>query len=593
MKKLFTLPMVVLITFSVFAQAPQKISYQAVIRNASNALVTSHVVGMRISISQSSAGGTVVYTETQTPTTNSNGLVNIEIGGGPGFNNINWANNPYFIKTETDPTGGTNYTITGTSQILSIPYSLYTNEAANGFTSVYSTGEKRPVLNMSDGNIGLEAAPDSWNKLNINGNVNITPGTKSTYGVNLTLDAKPQAGGVGYGIFSLSNGASEGGGKLLIKNDNVSSTFVMDNNGHTGINNLNPAHSLDVTGDVNFTGLLLRNGSPFSGANSQWTTSGTNIYYNSGNVGIGTNNPSNPLSVSTANNLGIYGESTSASASSAGIKGYASNIDATNYGVIGSSASRFGTGVLGDATSTEGTNYGVVGRNVAAGGGGVYGNATCTWGVGFGVKGEVASANAYSGYFTGGKFYVKGEVDVNNNKIIGVADPINDKDATNKSYVDNNSGKHTIGESYGGGIVYYVYDNGKHGLIAATADQSTGVVWTNTAFQSTVSNAVRDGVNGGIANTERIIIQAGAGSYAAQLCANYKGGNYADWYLPSKYELNLLYLQKAVVGGFAGNCYLSSTENDYFTACIQWFDVGAQDINRKDHTGYVRAIRAF
>ena len=152
---------------------------------------------------------------------------------------------------------------------------------------------------------------------------------------------------------------------------------------------------------------------------------------------------------------------------------------------------------------------------------------------------------------------------------------------------------HTIGDSYGGGIIFWLDASGQHGLIAATADQSTGVVWTNTDFHSIVSNAVRDGVNGGLANTERIIKQAGAGSYAAQLCANYQGGNYGDWYLPSKFELNLLYLQKNVVGGFANNFYWSSTEKNNTVAWSQNFLGGNQYDYNKHYTYFVRAIRAF
>jgi len=94
---------------------------------------------MQISILQGSASGTAVYVETQTPTTNANGLTSIEIGGGTvlsgNFSTINWANGPYFVKTETDPdgtTGGIYYTITGTSQLLSVPYALY---AANAGTA--------------------------------------------------------------------------------------------------------------------------------------------------------------------------------------------------------------------------------------------------------------------------------------------------------------------------------------------------------------------------------------------------------------------------------------------------------------------------
>jgi len=140
MKNLFTLSMVILMTFSVFAQAPQKMSYQAVIRDAGNRLVTSHAIGMRISILPGSPTGTPVYTETQTPTTNANGLVTIDIGSVTPISGIDWSVGPYYIKTETDPTGGTNYTIAGTSQILSVPYALYSETSQTSSNAVTITG---------------------------------------------------------------------------------------------------------------------------------------------------------------------------------------------------------------------------------------------------------------------------------------------------------------------------------------------------------------------------------------------------------------------------------------------------------------------
>jgi len=122
-----------LISSSIFAQVPQKMSYQAVIRNTSGALITSTSVGMKISILQGTATGTVAYSETQIASTNANGLVSLEIGTGTvvtgTFSGINWANGPYFIKTETDPLGGTNYSITGTNELMSVPYALF---SANG-----------------------------------------------------------------------------------------------------------------------------------------------------------------------------------------------------------------------------------------------------------------------------------------------------------------------------------------------------------------------------------------------------------------------------------------------------------------------------
>ena len=132
-KKFYSIIVGLLLTAGVFAQSPQKMSYQAVIRNSSNILVTNSVVGMKFSVLQSSINGAAVYVETHTPSTNANGLVSIEIGGGAfisgSFANINWANGPYFLKTETDPLGGVNYSITGTSQLLSVPYALHAKTA--------------------------------------------------------------------------------------------------------------------------------------------------------------------------------------------------------------------------------------------------------------------------------------------------------------------------------------------------------------------------------------------------------------------------------------------------------------------------------
>ncbi|HNP06362.1 MAG TPA: FISUMP domain-containing protein [Cyclobacteriaceae bacterium] len=137
MKGVFTVAAVLLVTASLWAQAPNKMSYQAVVRNSSDVLITNTTVGMKISILQGAASGTAVYVETQTPTTNANGLVSIEIGGtnativSGDFTTIDWGADTYFIKTETDPTGGANYTITGTSQLMSVPYALQAAKVAN------------------------------------------------------------------------------------------------------------------------------------------------------------------------------------------------------------------------------------------------------------------------------------------------------------------------------------------------------------------------------------------------------------------------------------------------------------------------------
>ena len=141
MKTINSLLTGLLLTASVFltqqakAQAPQKMSYQSVLRNSSNVLLANTQVGIRISVLQGSATGTPVYLETQTATTNANGLVSLEIGTGTAttgsFADIDWSAGPYFIKTETDPAGGTTYTITGTQELLSVPYAMYAAKSAN------------------------------------------------------------------------------------------------------------------------------------------------------------------------------------------------------------------------------------------------------------------------------------------------------------------------------------------------------------------------------------------------------------------------------------------------------------------------------
>jgi len=164
MKKTSIISLIVLLISTIsLAQTPEKISYQAVIRNADNTLVTNTTVGIQISILQGSENGTAVYTETQTPITNTNGLFSIEIGTGTtsdDFSVIDWSNNTYFIQTEIDPTGGSAYTITGTSQLLSVPYALHAKTAD---TVVGNINETDPVFNTSIASKITEADTTNWN----------------------------------------------------------------------------------------------------------------------------------------------------------------------------------------------------------------------------------------------------------------------------------------------------------------------------------------------------------------------------------------------------------------------------------------------
>jgi len=150
MKKLtFSFFIVLLVTANIFAQAPQAINYQAVVRDTNGTVISSQNIGLRISIISDSIAGTVVYAETHNATTNSLGLVNIAIGTGQvesgDFLSINWGSSSYFIKTEADVTGGSNYVLMGISQLLSVPYALHssslslTDENGNNYTVTVDT----------------------------------------------------------------------------------------------------------------------------------------------------------------------------------------------------------------------------------------------------------------------------------------------------------------------------------------------------------------------------------------------------------------------------------------------------------------------
>ena len=155
-----------------------------------------------------------------------------------------------------------------------------------------------------------------------------------------------------------------------------------------------------------------------------------------------------------------------------------------------------------------------------------------------------------------------------------------------------------IGDSYGGGIVAYILQSGdpgydaniQHGLIVATADQSTGIQWYNGSYVAT--GATGTAIGTGQANTTTIVEKQGAGSYAAKLCHDLTVGGYNDWFLPSKDELNKLYINKVAIGGFAANGYWSSS-GLALSAWGQDFGNGLQTDYYKGNAYRVRAVRAF
>ncbi len=165
----------------------------------------------------------------------------------------------------------------------------------------------------------------------------------------------------------------------------------------------------------------------------------------------------------------------------------------------------------------------------------------------------------------------------------------------------------TIGMEYQGGKLAYIIESGDsgyvsgetHGLIAATEDQSTGIPWiTGGLTQATANGGTSTALGTGQSNTTAMMDQIGYTGGAAEVCDDYTNtdtgtGVYSDWYLPSKDELNKLYLNRTAVGGFSPGYYWSSSENVSDKAWSQSFATGPQDHLNKNNSFRVRAVRAF
>lgn len=212
MKKTYLTILFTLLTFLIFAQAPQGLSYQSIIKGADGTVLSAKSVGVQISILQGSETGTVVYSETHTISTNANGLISLEIGAGTTtdvFSNINWATNTYFLKSETDPEGGSDYTISGVSQILSVPYALHAKTVENNDDADADASNEIQNLSLSDGSLSISNGnsvelPSSYPKLQISDTLNV-----GSNGMNImeiveltgTTDATNQ-----YALFDLPTG---------------------------------------------------------------------------------------------------------------------------------------------------------------------------------------------------------------------------------------------------------------------------------------------------------------------------------------------------------------------------------------------------
>ena len=667
MKKIFTLLAAIFITASVFAQTPEKMSYQAVVRNGTDALIKNTQVGMQISILQGSITGTPVYEETQTPTTNANGLVSIEIGSGTvvsgTFSTIDWSNGPYFIKTETDPTGGTSYTISGTSQLMSVPYALHakTAESISG-----GINETDPVFGASIAN-GITAVDTAhWSNHTVDTDTHI-----DSTGINAlgyvtgahTIDTDTHIDSAGINALGYVAGAhtvdtdthldSAGinalgyvAGAHTINTDTqldsaginalgyVAGAHTVDTDTHidsTGINALGyvaGAHTVDTdthldSAGVNALGYVA--GAHTVDTDTHLDSAGVNaLGYVAGAHTIDTDTHIDSTGINALGYVaGAHTIDTDTHIDSTGINalGYVAgahtidtdtHIDSNGIDALGYVAGAHtidtdthidstGIAALGFVTSTEvdGSETKLTaGDNISLTGTGTTSNPYI-------VNGITSMTQVQRDSLT----VVEGLIVYNN-----TTHQPNYYNGTEWMNYDGSSAATppAAGDTFQGGVIAYVFQPGDpgyvagetHGLIAAPSDQSSGITWYNGTYP--ICGAVGLAIGTGNSNTNLIVAVQGPGNYAASLCANLVLGGYSDWYLPSKDELNLLYLNRVAIGGFASTgtnfnvTYRSSSEdvNDgnggKYVAWSQNFSTGAFNNNTiKYYDMRVRAVRSF
>ncbi|MEP7323444.1 MAG: tail fiber domain-containing protein [Saprospiraceae bacterium] len=313
MKKIFSLAAALFFTAIVWAQAPQKMSYQAVVHDAAGQLMKDKNIGMQLSVLQGSESGTPVFIERFFPMTNTNGLVTIEVGGGlsilGSFSDINWATGPFFIKTETDQNGGATYSLSVTSQLLSIPYALLAKNVENVPALKMADLTDVNVENIQPGQI-LKWNGSTW----VAANDNAGGGSGPTYtpGTGISIDANNVISNTG--DVSNTNEIQQleiAGNQLKLTGANTvtlpTGTTYTEGNGislnnnvitNTGDNDNNAANELQ---QITLSGTVLtlsQNGGsvtlPTSGGGDNW---GTQTAMSDGITLSGNGTPSNPLKI--------------------------------------------------------------------------------------------------------------------------------------------------------------------------------------------------------------------------------------------------------------------------------------------------------
>ena len=595
--------------YSVNAQVPQKMTYQAVIRNSSNNLLSLKLVGIRLSIIQNSVDGKAVYVETHLAVTNMNGLISIQIGAGVvwlgQFSNIDWSKGPYFVKTETDPEGGYDFTIIGTTELLSVPYALY---AYKSFDSFDSTNMHTNILALQNQSIE--------NKKNIQTNLDSIKANAQQIAINLenirinTIKIKSYLDSLNNKVDSLDLSSLlleyQKVGKFVsaISLQGVDSFDIKINGNLIASRNVTVGGNIESLGATSTLGTLEK---PFKG-----------LFISSGSLSIASDtlgkeippavlsNVEGNLQIS-AGGLKLMGDNTSliaprivstlsGNASSASKLDKARKINGISFDgskdiIIASNdttslSSRINLKVaITDTSAMLVPYYKANNPNVYITATGIIGKLNIL-DTTFMLSNRIARDTTSLSSRINLKLntsdttvmlvpYLRTSslIDIEHGGTGLTSSGTNGQFLTSTGTgtliwtTSTNSVTHFIGESFGGGKVFYLTDDGTHGLISEIQDQSIYSPWYDALDLISTSN-----------------------NHSTE------GKKFTDWKVPTKNELNLLYLQKVAgnIGGFVDANYWSSSEDGGTKGWMQNFLTGDQIGALKGSVRiYIRAVRSF
>ncbi|MFN5912219.1 MAG: hypothetical protein ACK45H_12845 [Bacteroidota bacterium] len=403
MRKVITSTLVIFVLQISFSQAPQKMTYQAVVRNASNALIANSNVGIQISILQGTANGTAVFVEQHAALTNANGLATIEIGNGNAISGsmagINWANGPYFIKSEIDPSGNTAYSLTATSQLLSVPYALYAENSGSSIPGPEGpqgpTGPQGPA--GVTGATGPQGPAGPTGATGPQGPAGPDQQTLSFSSPTLTI-----SGGNSVNLSALINDADANPNNEIQTLSLSGQTLSISGGNSVTLPTGGSGGTLDQAYDFGGSGLG-RTITVDAGA-VQINNSGTNTTGLEVNSAV--NNSTGILVNVSGNGVGFRAESTNAANSFAAIQSNTNSLGSTNSAILGNNSGA-GYGVSGQIPGTATGFAAVYGNNLRTTGGvGVNGqgfngvSGSSNYNQGFGVFGQNnATPNIPSSFF--------------------------------------------------------------------------------------------------------------------------------------------------------------------------------------------------